>query len=76
MKYIIISSRETESDIATSMVMLKVNEYIKKGFVPNGNLSIIFDQDNRCYAAQVMIKYDEEDIPGLTPYIGNMEEKG
>lgn len=75
MKYIIISSRQTEPDIAICRVTLEVNEYIKKGFVPNGNLSIIFDQDNRCYAAQVMIKYDEEDLLGLTPYVGNMEEK-
>lgn len=58
MKYIIISSREAGLDIATSVVMLEVNEYIKKGFVPNGNLSVIFDQDNRCYAAQAMIKED------------------
>lgn len=61
MKYIIISSRETEPDIATSMVMLKVNEYIQKGFIPAGNLSVVFDKYDLCYVAQAMIKRGKKD---------------
>lgn len=58
MSYTIISAKENESYKAINTVIINVNEYIKKGYIPIGNLSVIFDQYNLCYVAQAMIKED------------------
>lgn len=58
MSYTIISAKENESYKAINTVIIKVNEYIKEGYRPIGNLSVVFDNYSFCYVTQAMIKED------------------
>ena len=60
MQYNIIANLSIES-MGTALVKLEceVNEYIKRGWKPIGSISM-FEHDNNFYAAQAMIKEDEE----------------
>lgn len=58
MGYTIVSAEEKGSYIAINMVIIKVNEYIKKGYIPIGNLSVTYDKYNLCCVSQAMIKED------------------
>ena len=60
MQYNIITHLSIKSmGTALAWVECEVNEYIARGWKPIGSISM-FEHDNKFYAAQAMIKEDEE----------------
>lgn len=74
MQYTVVCANEHSVFDVGQVITDKVNYLIQTGYIPYGNL-VVVENFNNINAMQAMVRYDEEDLLGLTPYLGNMEEK-